>query len=264
MKFTIITVVYNDKIGLKKTIESVYAQSCQDYEYIIKDGGSTDGTMELANELKNSHTQVVSCPDKGIYDAMNQAISMSTGDYLYFLNAGDTFHDNTVLEKVNSLSDNITSKSGLSADIIYGNIQRTGSENFIKKYGKICQSPFFFLTGDCICHQTMFARKHTFNRLDLGIVGFDLRYKVCSDKDWQLYNIKNHATFATIDMIVADMPWDGFSTGNVDIWENESSAILKYHCPNIFWIHKLIFKLKKNPILLGIFRSVENIVFKKK
>ena len=88
-KFSIITVTYNAEKVLEDTIQSIVTQSYKNVEYIIVDGGSTDGTLSIVNKYKEHIHTIVSEPDKGLYDAMNKGIKLATGDYLCFLNAGD-------------------------------------------------------------------------------------------------------------------------------------------------------------------------------
>ena len=95
--FTIITVVYNCADSIEQTIQSVLSQTCPSMEYIIVDGGSTDGTLEIIERYKTSVTKFISKPDKGIYDAMNRGISMAEGQWVNFMNSGDTFTDPSVL-----------------------------------------------------------------------------------------------------------------------------------------------------------------------
>ena len=98
MKYSIITVNYNNKEGLRKTIESVISQTFRDFEYIVIDGGSSDGSAELLKEYSDKITYWVSEPDKGIYNGMNKGIAKATGDYLNFMNSGDCFYDQQVLK----------------------------------------------------------------------------------------------------------------------------------------------------------------------
>ena len=112
MKYSIITVNYNNKEGLRKTIESVVSQTCRDYEFIVIDGASTDGSAEVLKEYDSQITYWVSEPDKGVYFAMNKGIAQAKGDYLNFMNSGDCFYDQQVLEHLSAQT--------LSADIIVG------------------------------------------------------------------------------------------------------------------------------------------------
>ena len=102
MRFSIITVVYNDLDNLKKTCRSVSRQTFDDYEHLIIDGGSDDGTLDFLKSFSasDSHVRFISEKDNGIYDAMNKAIAMAEGDYILFLNAGDRFHERDTLSKI--------------------------------------------------------------------------------------------------------------------------------------------------------------------
>ena len=99
-KISIITVCFNAADIIEKTVLSVLSQSYTDYEYIIIDGGSTDGTMEVLNRYSKQIATIISEPDRGIYDAMNKGISKAHGEWVNFMNAGDTFVDSDVLSKV--------------------------------------------------------------------------------------------------------------------------------------------------------------------
>lgn len=104
-KFSIITVTYNAEAVLEDTIQSVISQTYHHVEYIIVDGASKDGTLSIIDRYKDRITRIVSEPDKGLYDAMNKGIRLATGDYLCFLNAGDSFHeDDTLQQMVHSIS----------------------------------------------------------------------------------------------------------------------------------------------------------------
>ena len=114
MKLSIITINYNNRDGLQKTIESVVSQSFKDFEWIVIDGGSNDGSRELIERYAESISYWVSEPDKGIYNAMNKGIKASNGDYLLFLNSGDSLCDEYVIADFQKLS--------FTEDIISGNI----------------------------------------------------------------------------------------------------------------------------------------------
>ena len=118
IKFSIITVCYNAEQYIKRTIQSVLEQDMNDYEYIIKDGKSTDGTMEIVHTMlcENDHIHLISEKDNGIYDAMNAAIDQAKGEYLFFLNAGDCFANASVLNQVKMFLERT------EADVAYGNI----------------------------------------------------------------------------------------------------------------------------------------------
>jgi glycosyltransferase involved in cell wall biosynthesis len=117
MKISVITVCYNNKDGLLKTVKSIINQTYQDLEFIIIDGGSTDGSVELIKEYQKKFSLTfITESDQGIYDAMNKGIKLSTGEWLNFMNSGDTFYKpDTIEEAAKSLTD--------TEDIIYGNTE---------------------------------------------------------------------------------------------------------------------------------------------
>ena len=118
-KVSIITVVYNDVKNIRSTIESYLSQSYDNKEYIIIDGGSNDGTMDIVNLYRDRIDVVVSEPDKGIYDAMNKGIKRATGNWIGILNSGDTFVSTDTLKTVFSLD-------WTGVDVIYGNSKEVG------------------------------------------------------------------------------------------------------------------------------------------
>lgn len=112
MKFSVITVCFNDCEGIEKTVRSVVEQTCSDYEYIVIDGGSTDGSVDVIEKYKHNIHYWISEKDNGVYAAMNKAIKVAKGDYCIFMNSGDSFFSNDVLEKVESLN--------LNCDLVVG------------------------------------------------------------------------------------------------------------------------------------------------
>ena len=113
-KVSIITVNYNNNEGLQKTFDSVFAQTYVDFDYLVIDGGSNDGSRELIESNKDKLAYWLSEKDRGIYDAMNKGIDNAKGEYLLFLNSGDYLYNKDVLREV--------AESGLDADIVYGDI----------------------------------------------------------------------------------------------------------------------------------------------
>ena len=122
MKISVITVNFNNKDGLKLTLDSVEKQSCEDYEVIVVDGASTDGSALVVEEYanRNSWLRYVSEKDKGIYNAMNKGIDMSKGEYLIFMNSGDSFYDDKTMELSEPYLDgNIDIVSGIAVSANY-------------------------------------------------------------------------------------------------------------------------------------------------
>ena len=137
-KISIITINYNDKIGLSKTINSVLNQSWQKFEFIVIDGGSNDGGLEVIEQNKDKIDYWVSEPDKGVYNAMNKGIKVAKGEYLIFMNSGDTFYDDNVLEKIEN---QLTAEF----DIYYGDYYRVYSNSTKKRtFPEKLSFSFFF------------------------------------------------------------------------------------------------------------------------
>ena len=118
MRFSIITINFNHADGLENTIQSVINQTCHDYEFIIIDGGSSDGSVDVIRKYKENINNWVSEPDGGIFPAMNKGTRQAHGDYCIYMNSGDTFYDNRVLEKVK--------KCNYTEDIQTGSISNGG------------------------------------------------------------------------------------------------------------------------------------------
>lgn len=149
LKVSVITVCRNAENVIEKTISSVVEQTYENIEYIIVDGASQDKTLEIVTRYaEKGNIKYITEPDRGIYDAMNKGIRMSTGDYLEFLNAGDALINHNVIEKV---VDEITK---CQADIVYGNIlyhYSDGSER-TRVYGQFCSTLFYYLLGLSLIH----------------------------------------------------------------------------------------------------------------
>lgn len=253
IKFTIITVCYNAEKDIEKTIKSVLQQEYKGYEYIIKDGLSTDETMNVINSIvdEGENIHIFSEKDQSLYDAMNIAVAKATGEYIFFLNAGDCFCDENVLKRT---SDFIESNR---ADMVYGNVIHISKEKeCVRKYGRICSKKLYFLSGDCICHQALFAKKILF-----GAKKFDIKYKVCADKDWELFQISSKASLKPMGFTVASVLAEGFARSHVEDFEQETRILLEKYCPATAWIYKLIMVIKRNFVVLSFFRLIERVCF---
>ena len=156
MKYSIITVNYNNKEGLRKTIESVINQTFRDFEYIVIDGGSSDGSGELLREYSDKITYWVSEPDKGIYNGMNKGIAKATGDYLNFMNSGDCFFANDVLQRVANY--NYDADFIVGRDYHYSERRQQGHASI--QPPRTTMMHFFMATLD---HQSSFIRRELFN-----------------------------------------------------------------------------------------------------
>lgn len=156
MKLSIITVNYNNIKGLKKTLESVVSQSVKDFEWIVIDGGSTDGSKDLLDDFTDQITYWVSEKDHGIYEAMNKGIKVANGDYLQFLNSGDSLADLDIINRFYERS-NIE-------DVIYGNaiiVDDSGQE--VDKFIAPDFVKFSFFYSHALNHQATFFHKRCFD-----------------------------------------------------------------------------------------------------
>ncbi|MCF7560325.1 glycosyltransferase [Sabulilitoribacter multivorans] len=214
---SIITVNYNNKLGLERTLKSVQSQTYTNFEHIVVDGESTDGSKEIIESNKQYFTYWVSEPDKGIYNAMNKGIKAAKGDYLFFLNSGDDFLGTDSLENI--------STHLKTYDFIYFNINvKDGNNSYVKK----CPSTmsFSFLHNDTIPHQSIFIKKSLFKHVG----NYDENLKIVSD--WKfliLALIKHNATYKHIDAVFTNFYRGGISSleANKVLVNKEREQVLK-------------------------------------
>ena len=157
MKISVVTICYNNERDIRATIESVINQDYPDLEYIIKDGGSKDRTLEIANEYKDKISKIISAPDKGLYDAINQGIQAATGDVIGMIHAGDRLHNPYVISKIADFY------NSHDVDITYGNSEIVDEQDNLKR---VNISPDYkrnnIRNGWEPSHQSIYARKEVF------------------------------------------------------------------------------------------------------
>lgn len=203
LKLSIITINFNNLEGLKKTFKSVFEQTYQDFEYIVIDGGSTDGSKEFIEQQQDKLTYWVSEPDKGIYHAMNKGILKAKGEYLNFMNSGDRLYNKDVIFKI--FSHNI-----IDTDIIYGNYLFYNDTKRYKAPSELKFSDFWFKSP--ICHQTVFIKHTLFQKYGL----YETKYKVVADWAFFLLTIiKNNIKYIYSDIDVAEIEYEGLSSSDV-------------------------------------------------
>ena len=172
MKLSIITINFNNRDGLQRTINSVLSQSFKDFELIVIDGGSTDGSRNLLEIYKKYFSYWCSEPDKGVYNAQNKGISVAKGEYMSFMNSGDEFYDKDILKNV--------FMNEPKADILYGDWVHRYSNSEKIQYAPHEMSLIYIFT-DNICHQAMFIRSSLLRQK-----GYDENMKIFSDwKRWR-------------------------------------------------------------------------------
>ena len=220
MKYSIITVNYNNCDGLLSTIKSVINQTCKDYEFIVIDGGSTDGSKELLEQYDSQINYWVSEPDKGIYNGMNKGILKAQGDYINFMNSGDTFYDCTTLQQVSKLMD--------GSDIIVGKDYNVDSISGNSAYTilplRISFVTFFMQT---IPHQSSFIRRALFND---SLYNENLKIVA----DWKFFLDKvcyDGCTILLINMPISQREQGGISNRLIEQTKQERQHVLNQLLP---------------------------------
>lgn len=213
MKFSIITINYNNLEGLKKTYESVVSQTCKDLEWIVIDGGSTDGSKEFIEEHQDKFAYWCSEPDKGVYNAMNKGVVKARGEYLVFMNSGDSFYNADVLQKVKNLDSDKDIISGLVYYEDDGTLMRWYHPNILIQ-----------LYEDTVNHQGSFIKRYLFDNLK-----YDENLKIVSD--WKFFLeaiVKRGASFEYSDIAVAKQEKDGVSLNKSfkEIGDRERELVL--------------------------------------
>lgn len=212
-KITVATVCLNAESVIRKTIESVLAQEYDSFEYLIVDGVSKDNTLAIVNEYvplfaeKNITYRIVSEKDSGLYDAMNKAADLSNGEWIIYMNAGDTLLDGDVLNKVSGMLDS-------DLDVLYGDILLAEGEKF-----KLHRSGEILSLNRCnpIMHQSCLTRVKSLLRYR-----FDTSYKICADYDLFLKLYKdNSSCFRKTDLVIATFMMGGLSTTAISLREKE-------------------------------------------
>lgn len=214
MKLSIITINYNNCAGLRKTIESVVNQTWHDFEYIIIDGGSTDGSVEVIKEYAGQIDYWVSAPDKGIYNALNKGVAIAKGEYCNFMNSGDCFYSFETLEQV------YVNKP--YADIVCG---KTHTDDIVDTPPQ--EITFDFLFNGCICHQCAFIRTSIMKKY-----GYDEKYKIVADRKFfvQAFLIEN-CSYQALGVDVVKYDVSGLSACNPVLSSLEYDKVLEELIP---------------------------------
>lgn len=237
---SIVTVVFNDVTNIEKTIRSVVNQSFEFYEYIIIDGGSTDGTMEIVESYASKIAHFISQPDKGIYDAMNKSLNYVSGKYVYFLNSGDIMHSNNTLS--------VIAAQAKDEDIIYCDTIVTIDDSQYRL-------PFRSLSvADPMpfCHQSVLVKSNLLHQFR-----FDTNFKICADKDFFKKCFDNGASYKSISLPFGVIKGDGFSVQNRILHMKENQAIFKESSLVYF------FKLTKQYLLILVSALISDKIYSK-
>ena len=209
-RYSIITVNRNNADGLKKTIVSVINQTYDDYEYIIIDGNSTDDSVKVIKQFSDKVTYWISEPDGGIYNAMNKGISVSTGDYLLFLNSSDVFYDERVLELVD--------KNHHNCDLIIGRESLGGASPTVFNLKVITMMSLF---QKPLPHQATFINRKLFIN-----TRYDEKYKIVADwKFWIQKIIIENCSYEYIDVVIDVFDMNGVSLNSHGLGSNECDLL---------------------------------------
>ena len=227
MKVTVVTAVLNDAGHIEQTILSVISQTDIEIEYIIVDGGSKDGTLELIGKYKDKISLLISEPDRGVYDAMNKGIKYSTGDFVYFINSGDILLNPSILSKIKL--EELKEKNA----IIYGNVVVAyGNIEALEKPRPFFNSKMKF-KGIGICHQSMFFPGELIRNEK-----YDLSYKIAADYDLVYRLWRKGTEFLYRDITIAKYDWGKGISSNpyklLDVYR-ENARVCHQQLNPLYW-----------------------------
>lgn len=205
--FSIITVTFNAASCLEGTLRSVFGQTYPAIEYILVDGASKDGTLQIIQQYQDKISKWISEPDKGLYDAMNKGMNLATGDYLCFLNAGDQFYDTQTLKQ---MVDTLDGQFELP-DVIYGRTALVNESGAFLRMRRLEPPEELtwksFKRGMLVCHQAFFAKRSLAE-------DYDLSYRFSSDQDWCIRVMKKAKVLHNSHLTLIGYLYEGMSTKN--------------------------------------------------
>lgn len=241
IRFTVVTITYNAEAVLQRTLDSVLRQSYEDVEHLIIDGASTDGTLAMAEAYKrlsdgseeNQHQVIIASePDRGIYDAMNKGLTQASGDYIIYMNAGDSFAQDDTLEEVARRCRLGELPTDELPGVLYGNTNIVdGDGRFL--HPRRLQPPErltwrSFRQGMVVCHQAFYARTDIAKNLQ-----FDTRYRFSADVDWCIRVMRESERMGlplyNIGMVVANYMEEGATTKNHKASLRERYLVMQSH-----------------------------------
>jgi glycosyltransferase len=235
MKVSIITSVYNNKDTIEDAIKSVLNQNYKNIEYIVIDGGSTDGTTDIIKKYQDKISKFISEPDNGIYDGLNKGIKSATGDVIAFLHSDDVYADDEVIAKVAKVFEKYNC-NGVYGDLVYV----SKSSDKVIRYWKSGEFSIDKLKkGWMPPHPALFLKKEIYQKYGL----FDLNFKIAADYDFMLRILKNNPKLIYIPEVLYNMRTGGESNKslkNIILKSKEDYKALKKN--KIGGINTLIYK----------------------
>ncbi len=244
MKISIITICYNSEKTIKDTIESVLSQTYPDVEYIIIDGRSKDGTLDIVKKYSSQIAEIISEPDKGIYDAMNKGIKKATGEIIGIINSDDFYCNKDIIATVV----NQFKKTGV--DACYGNIQYIDRDNIEKKVrfwraGEYRKEKL--RSGWIMPHPAFFVKRSVYEKYGL----FNLDFKIAADYELMLRFLLRHITLSYIDETLVSMREGGTSAASIKHrkkgWRELKRAWEVNHLdvPFLFIVRRVLSKVRQ-------------------
>lgn len=236
IKFTIITCTYQAEKEIERTLRSVLEQTYKDVEHLIMDGASTDATLQLAqtysteSQAQNNGHQVMvtSEPDKGLYDAMNKGLRHATGDYVLFLNAGDTFPSESTLTQVAACAE----RASVLPGVLYGDTDIVDNEGRFVRHRRLSPPKQLswksFMQGMVVCHQAFYARTDLAKQ-----VPYQLKYRYSADVDWCIRVMKmaqkQGLPLCNVQIVVANYLDGGMTEKNHKASLKERFRVMESH-----------------------------------
>lgn len=286
---SIITPCFNAGNKLNQTLNSILEQTFQDYEVIVKDGGSTDGS--IGTIPKDTRIRLVRHEDNGIYDGMNEAVAYADGEYFYFLNCGDVLHDRNVLERVaeavrrdmekaddscggtrnRNMDEDCTALDSRRTDrhIYYGDVieMKTG-----QRVAANPQMDHFAMFRYLPCHQACFYSRDLFAERE-----FDIRYQVRADYEHFLWCVlEAHASVKKLPLVIADYEGGGFSekkenrkrsaAEHREITERyfDKKELHRFRRAMVLSLQPVREKLAQSKMTAGLYDTVKNRIYQKR
>jgi glycosyltransferase involved in cell wall biosynthesis len=223
MKITIITVVWNNEATIKDAIHSVLNQTYEDIEYIVIDGASTDGTLEVVRSFGDKIAKLISEPDTGLYDAMNKGMSLATGDVIGLLNSDDFYIDNNVISRVMQTFEEKKVES-IFADLVY--VKPGNLDKIVRYYHSGKFDPSKFAYGLMPAHPTFFAKKEVYSKF--GVFRTDL--KIAADFDILVRFLYTYSvSYHYMQEVLVKMRVGGVSTSFSSLWTNNIEILRVCH-----------------------------------
>ncbi len=248
-KLTIITINFNHQQGLQRTIDSIIGQTFTDYEWIVVDGGSTDGSKQLLEQYKDRFAWWCSESDKGVYNAMNKGLAHATGEYVNFMNSGDMFSSPNILSDLFSRA--------YSSDIIYGIMTIKSTTGTPMGVGCLKNNiQWYDLFLDNIGHQAEFSKRYLY---DLKM--FDESYSLLADWDWNAYMVAvQRVSVKYVSKVVAVYEFGGMSERLKGLADKELQIIRQKYYPSLnranIMEYKSLYSVKSCSVTKNIYSLI--------